>query len=110
MYYPDVFVHCGSAVASSAKVVHDAALIVEVLSESTAEIDRREKLVAYQKLPGLRGYWDRQPGRATRQGPRARTSGRQQAVAYTAGDVVPAGWVGGEAITLGKIYAGTDVA
>jgi hypothetical protein len=37
-------------------------------------------------------------------------SGRQQAVAYTAGDVVPAGWIGGDAITLGQIYAGTDVA
>jgi Uma2 family endonuclease len=39
------------------KVSQDATLNVEVTSESTAEIDRREKLVAYQKLPGLRAYW-----------------------------------------------------
>jgi len=31
-------------------------LIVEVLSESTARIDRREKLLAYQTLPSLDAY------------------------------------------------------
>ena len=31
-------------------------LIVEVLSESTERIDRREKLLAYQKLPSLQAY------------------------------------------------------
>ena len=31
-------------------------LIVEVLSESTARIDRREKLLAYQSLPSLQAY------------------------------------------------------
>ena len=51
-------VRCATnTVASGAKVVREAALVVEVLSEPTAEIDRREKLVAYQELPGLRAYW-----------------------------------------------------
>lgn len=67
VYYPDVFVPCGSALASGAKVVHDAALVVEVASESTAEIDRR-------------------------------------------GDDVPLDWLIGEVVSIGRIYAGTDVA
>lgn len=110
VYYPDVFVHSGSTVASTAKVVHDAALIVEVLSESTAEIDRREKLVAYQKIPGLRAYWIVSQDERRVEVHERDLSGRRQAVAYTAGDAVPAGWIGGDAITLGQIYAGTDVA
>jgi Uma2 family endonuclease len=110
VYYPDVFVHCGSAIASAAKVVHDAALIVEVLSESTAEIDRREKLVAYQKLPGLRAYWIVSQDEQRIEVHERDVSGRQQAVAYTAGDAVPASWVGGDAIALGQVYAGTDIA
>ena len=57
VYYPDVFVYCGSGIANDEKVAPDATLVVEVLSESTAVIDRREKLVAYQKLPSLRAYW-----------------------------------------------------
>ena len=109
VYYPDVFVHCGSAVASGAKVVHDAALIVEVLSESTAEIDRREKLVAYQKLPGLRAYWIVSQDEQRIEVHERDASGRQQAVAYTQGDAVPSGWLGGDTIALGRLYAGTDV-
>lgn len=57
VYYPDVFVYCGSAVATDAKLVHDDSIVVEVPSDSTGEIDRREKLVAYCKLQGLRAYW-----------------------------------------------------
>ena len=110
VYYPDVFVHCGSAIASAAKVVHDAALIVEVLSESTAEIDRREKLVAYQKLAGLRAYWIVSQDEQRIEVNERDTSGRQQAVAYTQGDTMPAGWLGGDGITLERVYAGTDVA
>lgn len=110
VYYPDVFVHCGSGAAGTVKVVHDAAWVVEVLSESTVEIDRREKLVAYQKLPGLRAYWIVGQDEQRVEVRERDASGRQQAVAYTVGDSVPAGWVGGDAITLAQIYAGTDVA
>ena len=46
VYYPDVFVYCGSSSANDEKVAQDATLVVEVLSESTVEIERREKLVA----------------------------------------------------------------
>ena len=59
---PDVVLLSGSA----AVLRHDGpralfqpgspCLIVEVLSESTERIDRREKLLAYQTLPSLREY------------------------------------------------------
>jgi Uma2 family endonuclease len=110
VYYPDVFVHCGSGVASGAKVVHDAALVVEVLSESTAEIDRREKLVAYRKLPGLRAYWIVSQDEQRIEVHERDATGAQQAVAYSRGDSLPAGWLGGEPVAIGQIYAGTDLA
>lgn len=110
VYYPDVFVHCGSAVASSAKVVHDAAMIVEVTSASTAEIDRREKLVAYQKLPGLRAYWIVSQDEQRVEVHQRDSSGQQQAVAYAQDDAVPLGWLGGDPVTLSALYAGTDLA
>ncbi len=54
-YYPDVFVSClpkdTSSVFSATPV-----LIIEVLSPSTAGLDRREKLIAYRKIPSLREY------------------------------------------------------
>ena len=34
VYYPDVFVYCGSAIANGEKLVDDALLVVEVASES----------------------------------------------------------------------------
>jgi hypothetical protein len=54
VYYPDVFVHCGRALAGTQTMAHDATLVIEVLSDSTAEIDRREKLAAYQSCPACR--------------------------------------------------------
>lgn len=54
-YYPDVMVVCGSVGKNS---VHTEAptVIFEVLSKSTAAVDRREKLVAYQMIPSLQSY------------------------------------------------------
>nr|WP_274607603.1 Uma2 family endonuclease [Thiococcus pfennigii] len=54
-YYPDLLLSCDP---------HDRetyyrsspCLLVEVLSEATARIDRREKLFAYQTLPSLEEY------------------------------------------------------
>ena len=109
VYYPDVFVHCGSALATAAKVVHDAALIVEVTSESSAEIDRREKLVAYCKLPGLRACWIVSQDEQRVEVHERDTSGLLQANAYTKGDALPPGWLGDEPIALERLYAGTDV-
>lgn len=53
-YYPDLLIVCGKA--ADVYYETDAALIVEVRSPSTADVDRREKAVAYATLPGLGLY------------------------------------------------------
>lgn len=54
-YYPDVVVACGEE-PEDPYIENAPCLIVEVLSESTEAIDRREKLLAYRKIPSLRAY------------------------------------------------------
>jgi Uma2 family endonuclease len=54
-YYPDVMVVCG-AQDNDPMFKTAPCLIAEVMSPTTEAIDRREKLVAYQKLPSLREY------------------------------------------------------
>ncbi len=110
VYYPDVFVHCHGGLAGSQKVVFDAVLIIEVLSESTAEIDRREKLTAYQKLPGLQAYWIvHQDERRVEVHARSAASG-WTAMAYGVGEMLPAAALGLEPFALDALYAGTDLA
>ena len=53
-YYPDVLVTCGPAQHRLYEA--DAHLVVEVLSPSTQDTDRREKASAYLRLPGLSAY------------------------------------------------------
>ena len=54
-YYPDVFVSCNEAeFGRSTKTT--ACFVVEVLSESTSDIDRGEKLHNYRKVEGLKAY------------------------------------------------------
>lgn len=54
-YYPDVMVNCEPA--GQHKYFCDTpAIIFEVLSESTAPLDRREKRLAYQSIPSLHTY------------------------------------------------------
>ena len=54
-YYPDVLVTCDPA-DTQPLFKSLPCLLVEVLSPSTEGIDRREKLLAYRKLPTLRHY------------------------------------------------------
>jgi len=54
-YYPDVLVSCDPADTQSL-FKRLPCLLVEVLSPCTEAIDRREKLLAYRKLPSLRHY------------------------------------------------------
>jgi Uma2 family endonuclease len=59
IYYPDVLVTCDPkhlSVNTADHIVDTPRLIVEVLSESTAGTDRREKLHAYRSLPSLLEY------------------------------------------------------
>ena len=54
-YYPDVMVNCDPA--GQQKYYCDTpSVIVEVMSPSTERIDRREKLLAYEKIPMLHTY------------------------------------------------------
>ena len=110
VYYPDVFVYCGSGIANDEKVAPDAALVVEVLSESTAVIDRREKLVAYQKLPGLRAYWIVSQTEQLIEVHSRDAEGSWQALAYAMGESIPTEWLGAEPVALSSLYAGTDIA
>ncbi|RIH89028.1 putative restriction endonuclease [Meiothermus luteus] len=47
---------CREEPLEGASFKRTARLVVEVLSDSTEAIDRGEKLLAYQKLPGLQAY------------------------------------------------------
>jgi Uma2 family endonuclease len=53
-YYPDVMVVCDEE--PDPFYQDKPCLVIEVLSPSTEATDRREKLLAYQKLPTLQGY------------------------------------------------------
>ena len=110
VYYPDVFVYYGSSTANSEKVAQDATLVVEVLSDSTAVIDRREKLVAYRKLPGLRAYWIVSQTEQRVEVYIRDAEGRWQAMAYTRDESISIDWMDLESLQLGALYAGTDVA
>lgn len=54
-YYPDIMLVCDRS-DDDPLVKTRPCLLAEILSPSTEAIDRREKLVAYQRLPGLREY------------------------------------------------------
>ncbi len=55
-YYPDLLLTCDP---NDRQTYYCTApgLLIEVLSDSTERIDRREKLWAYQTLPSLTAYW-----------------------------------------------------
>ena len=55
-YYPDVMVACDPPVEVNPLFLRDSCLVVEVTSPSIKSIDRREKLLAYPKIPSLKAY------------------------------------------------------
>jgi Uma2 family endonuclease len=110
VYYPDVFVFCGSNLANEDKLVTDAKLVVEVLSDSTAARDRRQKRVAYQKLPGLQAYWIVSQTEQRVEVHSRDAQGQWQARAYGLEDAIATDWLGESPIELARIYAGTDIA
>ena len=110
VYYPDVLVYCGSNIANEDKLVPDATLVVEVLSDSTAARDRRQKRMAYQKLPSLKAYWIVSQTEQRVQVHSREAGGPWQAIAYGAGDSIPSQWLTDEAVSMSAIYAGTDIA
>lgn len=54
-YYPHLVLTCGP-VDDAATSLDSRCLITEVLSPSTRDLDRREKLLAYTTLHSLQGY------------------------------------------------------
>lgn len=54
-YYPDVFVSCDK-IKPSAFYREEPILVVEVVSPSTRQTDRREKLRVYQHIPSVQEY------------------------------------------------------
>jgi len=54
-YYPDIVISCGESDDESV-YTENPSLIVEVLSPSTASIDRREKRLNYAQIPSLTQY------------------------------------------------------
>ncbi len=54
-YYPDVMLVCDAA-DNDAYFKTAPCMLAEVLSPATEAIDRREKLLAYQRLPSIREY------------------------------------------------------
>jgi Uma2 family endonuclease len=55
-YYPDAFVVCGGPRNPQLREQHDAVLVCEVLSPSTADDDQGIKRLRYQRLASLREY------------------------------------------------------
>lgn len=54
-YYPDVFVACDQN-PKSEYYREEPVLVIEIISPSTQQTDRREKLRAYQQIPSVREY------------------------------------------------------
>lgn len=52
-YRPDVWVGCGEKRGPKGELVYEPRLVIEVLSPSTARIDRREKAFNYRQIPTL---------------------------------------------------------
>lgn len=54
--YPDIMLTCDKEDLNSKLIVKNPTLIIEVLSKSTAERDRSDKLKIYQKIPSVIYY------------------------------------------------------
>ncbi len=54
-YYPDLVVTCDPR-DTHPRFIRHPKLIIEVLSESTGRVDRREKFLAYTTIPSLEEY------------------------------------------------------
>ncbi|MBC7681200.1 MAG: Uma2 family endonuclease [Ferruginibacter sp.] len=55
-FYPDVMVRCGPTASGEATEISDAALVVEVLSNTTEGFDRQDKFDRYRCMTSLQCY------------------------------------------------------
>jgi len=105
-YYPDVVLACDRSEDDS-HTINNPCLIVEVLSPSTAAIDRREKMRAYLSIPSLKQYILVDQDVAHVESLRRTEAGWVQEL-LSAGDVLPLECCGGE-MAFEQFYAGVDV-
>jgi len=56
VYRPDVWVACGETRSTEGDYVDEPCLVIEVLSPSTARIDKREKMISYREIPSIEEY------------------------------------------------------
>lgn len=89
-YYPDVMVVCGAAPDRTYET--DPALVVEVLSRSTANLDRREKAIAYAAASTLRLLLLVHPDERRIESASPADGKIQAWAVYGPGDVLPTGF------------------
>ena len=106
-YYPDVSVADGASDLEPAYLT-EPLLLAEVISPETETTDRREKLIAYRRLPSLREYLLVEQPRLEASLYRRDVSGQWWEVIYRRGDAVALESVG-LALPLMHLYAGTGL-
>lgn len=102
--YPDVTVICGPSERDPESATHvtNPKLVVEVLSNSTADYDRGEKLEHYRQIPSLEGVVlvDHERERIDLW---TRSGGTWGARSFGAGEIVPLDMVGA-ALSVDEVY------
>lgn len=109
-YYPDVVATCDPTDLSPdapKDFLEAPKLVVEVLSDSTEPVDRREKLLSYRRLPSLNEYVLIDQNRAWVEVFRRTPAGWTQDI-YEADEVVQLASVGLD-IPMPELYADTGI-
>jgi Uma2 family endonuclease len=109
-YYPDVVATCDPADLSPdapKDFLQAPKLVIEVLSDSTEPVDRREKLLSYRRLPSLIEYVLVDQNKAWVEVFRRTPAGWTQDI-YEAGETVQLASVDVQ-IPMAELYAGTNI-
>jgi Uma2 family endonuclease len=56
VYRPDVWVACGDTRNAKGDYIDEPSIVIEVLSPSTARIDKREKVTSYREIPSVNEF------------------------------------------------------
>jgi len=109
-YYPDVVATCDPADLSPdapKDFLQAPKLVIEVLSDSTEPVDRREKLLSYRRLPSLIEYVLVDQNKAWVEVFRRTPAGWTQDI-YEAGEIVQLASVDVQ-IPMAELYADTNI-
>jgi len=106
-YYPDLIVSCDPQDLKASQFIQSPKLIVEVLSPGTANKDRGDKFIDYQRIPTLQEYLLINSQKISAECYR-RGEGRMWLYyPYTAGDTITLESVG-FSIAIEQLYAGVN--